>query len=94
DQIVPFVSSIFLGRLLQPGVHQNAALSATIQDFNKHWTESEFQSLTVDGLKKELFSLIERARHIIVDDIPVHPIIIQDLDLGATATIPLPLGQG
>ncbi|KAF6139257.1 hypothetical protein GIB67_021467 [Kingdonia uniflora] len=59
DQIVPFVSSIFLRRLLQPGVHQNAVLSATIQDFNKHWTESEFQSLTADGLKKELFSLIE-----------------------------------
>ncbi|KAF6156793.1 hypothetical protein GIB67_033262 [Kingdonia uniflora] len=59
DQVVPFVSSIFLRRLLQLGVHQNAALSATMQDFNKHWTDSEFQSLNVDGLKKEIFSLIE-----------------------------------
>ncbi|KAF5204861.1 Nuclear pore complex protein [Thalictrum thalictroides] len=59
DQIVPFVSSIFLRRLLQPGIYQNATLRATVHDYNKLWSDSEFQSLTVDGLKKEIFSLIE-----------------------------------
>ncbi|KAF9603749.1 hypothetical protein IFM89_037835 [Coptis chinensis] len=59
DQFVPFVSSIFLRRLLHPGIYQNAALRATALDYNKHWTDSEFQSLTIDGLKKEIFSLIE-----------------------------------
>ncbi|KAA8545346.1 hypothetical protein F0562_020130 [Nyssa sinensis] len=59
DQIVPFVSSIFLRRLLLPGVHHNAVLRATLQDYNKHLTDSEFHSLTVDGLKREILSLIE-----------------------------------
>uniref|UniRef100_A0A5B7BIU5 Uncharacterized protein n=1 Tax=Davidia involucrata TaxID=16924 RepID=A0A5B7BIU5_DAVIN len=59
DQIVPFVSSIFLRRLLLPGVHHNAVLRATLQDYNKQLTDSEFHSLTVDGLKKEILSLIE-----------------------------------
>ncbi|XP_077233386.1 SUPPRESSOR OF AUXIN RESISTANCE1 isoform X2 [Tasmannia lanceolata] len=59
DQVVPFVSSIFLRRLLHPGVPQNAALRATMQDHNKHLSDSEFQSLTVNGLKKEILSIIE-----------------------------------
>ncbi|KAF5192352.1 Nuclear pore complex protein, partial [Thalictrum thalictroides] len=59
DQIVPFVSSIFLRRLLQPGIYQNATLRATAHDYNKLWSDFEFQSLTVDGLKKEIFFLIE-----------------------------------
>ncbi|XP_059648344.1 nuclear pore complex protein NUP160 isoform X2 [Cornus florida] len=59
DQIVLFLSSIFLRRLLLPGVHHNAVLRATFQDYNKHLTDSEFHSLTVDGLKKEILSLIE-----------------------------------
>lgn len=59
DQVSPFVSSIFLRRLLLPGVHQNIVLRTTLQDYNKHMTDSEFYSLTVDGLKKEILSLIE-----------------------------------
>ncbi|XXG76396.1 hypothetical protein AAC387_Pa08g0756 [Persea americana] len=59
DQVVPFVSSIFFRRLLHPGVRQNAALHATIKDHDKHLTESEFRSLTIEGLKKEFFSIME-----------------------------------
>ncbi|XP_043712861.1 nuclear pore complex protein NUP160 isoform X2 [Telopea speciosissima] len=59
DQVVPFVSSIFLRRLLYPGVHQSVVLRETMQEYNKHWTDSEFQSLTVDDLKKEILYLIE-----------------------------------
>ncbi|KAF9601813.1 hypothetical protein IFM89_023344 [Coptis chinensis] len=35
--------------MLHPGIYQNAALRATALDYNKHWTDSEFQSLTIDG---------------------------------------------
>ncbi|KAK0591184.1 hypothetical protein LWI29_036588 [Acer saccharum] len=59
DDIVPFVSSIFLRRLLQPGVHHNIVLRATLLDYNRHFTDSEFQSLTIDGFRKEIISLIE-----------------------------------
>ncbi|OMO76186.1 Suppressor of auxin resistance [Corchorus capsularis] len=59
DHIVPFVSSIFLRRLLHPGVFHNIVLRATFLDYSKHWTDNEFQSLTVDGLKKEILSLVE-----------------------------------
>lgn len=59
DHIVPFVSSIFLRRLLHPGVLHYTTLRATFQDYNKHWGDSEFQSLTVDELKKEILSLVE-----------------------------------
>ncbi|KAL5715188.1 hypothetical protein ACHQM5_017047 [Ranunculus cassubicifolius] len=59
DHIVPFVSSIFLRRLLHPGIYQTVTLRATAHDYNKHWSDSEFQSLTIDSLKKEIFSLIE-----------------------------------
>lgn len=54
-----FVSSIFFRRLLHPGVHHNIVLRATLLDYNRRWTDSEFQNLTVDGLKKEIISLIE-----------------------------------
>ncbi|CAI8602479.1 unnamed protein product [Vicia faba] len=59
DDILPFVSSIFLRRLLLPGVHHNAALLATLAEYNRHLGESELQTLTVDELKKEILSLIE-----------------------------------
>ncbi|XP_068656473.1 nuclear pore complex protein NUP160 isoform X2 [Aristolochia californica] len=59
DQIVPFISSIFLRRLLHPGVCQRAALRATLQDHSKHLTDSEFQSLSITALKREIFSVIE-----------------------------------
>ncbi|CAK9141041.1 unnamed protein product [Ilex paraguariensis] len=68
DQIAPFVSSIFLRRLLLPGVHQDTVVRATFQDYNRHFTDSEFHSLTVDGLKKEILSLIE---HEVVAESPV-----------------------
>ncbi|KAM5553851.1 hypothetical protein ABKV19_025868 [Rosa sericea] len=59
DHILPVVSSIFLHRLLLPGIHHNAALRTTLLDYNRHWTESDFHSLTADELKKEILSLIE-----------------------------------
>lgn len=59
DHTVSFVSSIFLRRLLCPGVHHNISLRATLLDYNRHWTDSEYQSLTADGLKKEILLLIE-----------------------------------
>ncbi|XP_050381591.1 nuclear pore complex protein NUP160 isoform X2 [Argentina anserina] len=59
DHILPIVSSIILRRLLLPGIHHNAALRTTLLDYNRHWTESDFHSLTADGLKKEILSLIE-----------------------------------
>ncbi|XP_058086565.1 nuclear pore complex protein NUP160 isoform X2 [Magnolia sinica] len=61
DHFGQFVSSIFLRKLLLPGIHQNAALHATIHDHNKHLTESEFQSLSVsvDVLKKQILSIME-----------------------------------
>ncbi|PIN25902.1 Nuclear pore complex, Nup160 component [Handroanthus impetiginosus] len=59
EDIAPFVSSVFLRSLLFPGVHCNAILRQTLGDYNKHFTDSEFGSLTVDGLKSEIMSLIE-----------------------------------
>ncbi|WCJ32291.1 SUPPRESSOR OF AUXIN RESISTANCE1 [Euphorbia peplus] len=59
DHVVPFLSSIFLRRLLHPGVHHNMILRSTFLDYHRHWTDAELQSLTVDGLKKEIRSLIE-----------------------------------
>ncbi|KAJ7972354.1 Nuclear pore complex protein [Quillaja saponaria] len=59
DHIVPFVSSIFLRRLLLPGVHHSTALRATMMEYNRHFAESEFQLFTADGLKKEILTLIE-----------------------------------
>ncbi|XP_043806897.1 nuclear pore complex protein NUP160 isoform X2 [Manihot esculenta] len=59
DHVAPFISSIFLRRLLHPGVHHSTILRATFMDYNKHWTDTEFQSLTVGGLKKEIQSLID-----------------------------------
>ncbi|VFQ84848.1 unnamed protein product [Cuscuta campestris] len=59
DEIASFVSYIFLRRLLLPGIHHNTILRATLQEYNKHFTDSEFDSLTINGLKNEILSLIE-----------------------------------
>ncbi|KAL8541895.1 hypothetical protein ACS0TY_002951 [Phlomoides rotata] len=59
DEVVPFVSSLFLRSLLSPGVYCNAVLRQTFGDYSKHFTDSEFGSFTVDGLKSELLSLME-----------------------------------
>lgn len=56
---MPFLSSIFLRRLLLPGVHHNAVLRATLAEYKKQLVECEFQALTTDGLKKEILSAIE-----------------------------------
>ncbi|CAJ1968564.1 unnamed protein product [Sphenostylis stenocarpa] len=60
DDISPFVSSIFTRRLLLPGVHHNATLYATLVEYSRHLAESELQTLTVDGIKKEILSVIEQ----------------------------------
>ncbi|KAK7277510.1 hypothetical protein RJT34_22524 [Clitoria ternatea] len=59
NDTLPFVSSIFLRRLLLPGIHHNATLYATLAEYGRHLGESELQTLTADGLKKEILSLIE-----------------------------------
>ncbi|PHT62214.1 hypothetical protein T459_33953 [Capsicum annuum] len=59
DQISPFVSSVYLRRLLLPGVYHRNVLRVTLRDFSKHFTDSEFDSLTVDGLKNEILSVIQ-----------------------------------
>lgn len=59
DHIFPFVSSICLRRILHPGVHHSSALRSTLLDYNRHYTDSEFLSLTVDGLRNEIISIIE-----------------------------------
>ncbi|KAK4801422.1 hypothetical protein SAY86_021909 [Trapa natans] len=59
DQAVPFVSSIFLRKLLHPGVFHDNVFKMTMLEYNRHFTNTEFHSLTVDGLKKEILQLIE-----------------------------------
>jgi nuclear pore complex protein Nup160 len=66
DDILPFVSSIFLRRLMLPGVHHNAALHATLAEYNRHLGESDLQALTADGLKKEILSLIEHEVFVVI----------------------------
>ncbi|KAL9246080.1 hypothetical protein vseg_019660 [Gypsophila vaccaria] len=58
-QIIGFLSSIFLRRLLRPGVFNGSVLCLTLQDYDKHWSDNEFKALTVDELKKEILLLIE-----------------------------------
>ncbi|XP_008457194.1 nuclear pore complex protein NUP160 isoform X3 [Cucumis melo] len=59
DEVVPFISSIFVRRLLQPGVYNERVLRATLLEYSRHWTDSNFQSMTSDELKQEILSLIE-----------------------------------
>ncbi|ONK68142.1 uncharacterized protein A4U43_C05F7880 [Asparagus officinalis] len=59
DRNAYFISSIFLRRLLQPGVYQSAALRATVLDYKKFLSDFEFQSLTTTGLKKEILTAIQ-----------------------------------
>ncbi|KAJ9550716.1 hypothetical protein OSB04_014761 [Centaurea solstitialis] len=59
EQIAPHLSSIFLRMLFLPGIYHNSVLRATLQNHNKHLTDSEFHSLTADGMKKEIVSVIE-----------------------------------
>lgn len=59
DEVVPFISSIFVRRLLQPGVYNEMALRATLLEYHRHWTDSNFRSMTSGELKQEILSLIE-----------------------------------
>lgn len=58
-QIIGFVSSIFLRRLLHPGVFNSSVLRLTLEDYDKRWTDIEFQALTIDELSREILLLIE-----------------------------------
>ncbi|KAL2939515.1 hypothetical protein RDABS01_033674 [Bienertia sinuspersici] len=58
-QIIGFVSSIFLRRLLHPGVYNSSVLRLTLEDYDKRWTDVEFQGLTIDELSREILSIIE-----------------------------------
>ncbi|KAI7734640.1 hypothetical protein M8C21_024531, partial [Ambrosia artemisiifolia] len=59
EQMVSRVTSIFLRMLFLPDVYHNSVLRATLQDHNRHFTDSEFHSLTADAMKKEIISVIE-----------------------------------
>ncbi|XP_024008157.1 nuclear pore complex protein NUP160 [Eutrema salsugineum] len=59
EQIMGFISSLFLRRLLCPGIFHSDALRLTLMDHNKRWTDSEFQSLSLDELKSEILLLVE-----------------------------------
>ncbi|AAG21620.1 unknown protein; 42586-33527 [Arabidopsis thaliana] len=65
DQIMGFISSIFLRRLLCPGIFHNVALRLTLLDHNKNWTDSEFQSLSLDELTSEILLLVEHESDVI-----------------------------
>ncbi|CAM6109251.1 unnamed protein product [Calypogeia fissa] len=51
DDLVP---SLFLRRLLQPGLRQHAALKAVLQSRGRYLSDFEISSLTLDGLRKEI----------------------------------------
>ncbi|CAL5060334.1 unnamed protein product [Urochloa decumbens] len=55
-----FISSMFLRRLLQPGVNHCSALRETLLEHKRFLSDSEFQSLTANGLRKEILSIIEQ----------------------------------
>ncbi|KAL9253691.1 Nuclear pore complex protein NUP160-like protein [Drosera capensis] len=59
-QMLAFISSIFLHRLLHPGVQNTGVLRATLTDYKKQWTDSEFHGLSVEDLRREILSLIEQ----------------------------------
>ncbi|KAJ4792289.1 Nuclear pore complex protein NUP160 [Rhynchospora pubera] len=60
DEALNFLSSIFLRRLIQPGVYQSLALRETFLDYKKFLSESQFQSLSLTGIRKEIVGIIER----------------------------------
>ncbi|CAM0946979.1 unnamed protein product [Alopecurus aequalis] len=55
-----FISAMFLRRLLQPGVNHCSALHETLLEYKRFLSDSEFQSLTTSGLRKEILSIIEQ----------------------------------
>lgn len=51
---------MFLRRLLQPGVNHCSSLRDTLLEHKRFLSDSEFQSLTANGLRKEMLSIIEQ----------------------------------
>lgn len=60
EQAFTLISSMFLRRLLQPGVNHCSALRETLLEHKRFLSDSEFQSLTANGLRKEILSIIEQ----------------------------------
>ncbi|XP_015689514.1 nuclear pore complex protein NUP160 [Oryza brachyantha] len=60
EQTFSFISSMFLRRLLQPGVNHCSALRETLLEHKRFISDSDFQSLTTSGLRKEILSTIEQ----------------------------------
>ncbi|KAL3676747.1 hypothetical protein R1sor_026695 [Riccia sorocarpa] len=54
-----FVPSLFLRRLLQPGVRQHPALKEVLRGRKRQLTDFEIGSLTLDGLRKEVKASID-----------------------------------
>ncbi|KAL0670741.1 hypothetical protein Bca4012_033445 [Brassica carinata] len=52
--------SIIAGVILSLGIFDNVALRLTLRNHNKRWSDSEFQSLSLDELKSEILLLIEQ----------------------------------
>ncbi|XP_057863623.2 nuclear pore complex protein NUP160 isoform X2 [Cryptomeria japonica] len=59
NEVPPSVSAIFLRRLMQSGVGQRRPLQEVMETRKKHLSDSDFRSLTVDGLRKEILTVIE-----------------------------------
>lgn len=60
EKTIPFFSSIFLRKLLQPGIFNDGVFRMTLLDYDRHMSDFELQSLTLGGLKKEILSVIEQ----------------------------------
>uniref|UniRef100_A0A0D9VC52 Uncharacterized protein n=1 Tax=Leersia perrieri TaxID=77586 RepID=A0A0D9VC52_9ORYZ len=60
EQTFSFISSMFLRRLLQPGVNHCSTLRETLLEHKRFLSDSDFQSLTTSGLRKEILSTIEQ----------------------------------
>ena len=59
NEISPSVSALFLRRLLQPGIHQRISLQEVLETRQRHLSDTEFRSLTVEGLRKEILTVID-----------------------------------
>ncbi|KAL5211508.1 hypothetical protein ABZP36_022355 [Zizania latifolia] len=60
EQTFNFISSMFLRRLLQPGVNHCSALRETLLEYKRFLSDSDFQELTTNGLRKEILATIEQ----------------------------------
>lgn len=60
EKTIPFLSSVFLRKLLQPGIFNDGVFRMTLLDYDRHMSDFELQSLTLDALKEEILSLIEQ----------------------------------